>query len=379
MDGIVFNEGDTAGPLSGLAFVGKPAREEMSEEERAEVTVSGAEFGHRIASTAPGACLVITGRFDLGDGGRSVEEQVMDCCLDTFGYQEVRARDQERTVNVLLDSPGGSLDSAFKIVRYLRWYADEVNVYVPRQAKSASTLVALGADCVYLSPSGELGPLDTQIYDPRNPATPVSVLDCYQSVDFVRAFGVDTMSQALARLSADARGQVAFVDLLESATNFGIGAIEPMLRGVRALDMGAWGRSLQIGERYALLVLKTKMTEERAAEIAHRLVYGYTHHPYPIHYEEVLEIGLDAKIMAADLYTAAMEVVDKCRGSLADGSPSRETRSFIGFVTHEEPGREHAPVPDAERGAENGRSRAHARKSRSGTTGPDEALASARR
>ena len=44
-------------------------------------------------------------------------------CIDGFGYPG----EQIETINILLDSPGGSLDSAFKIVRYLTCYARELH------------------------------------------------------------------------------------------------------------------------------------------------------------------------------------------------------------------------------------------------------------
>ena len=124
------------------------------------------------------------------------------------------------------------------MVRFLTCYTRELNVHVPRRAKSASTLLALGANHIYLSQFGELGPLDTQIFDPRNPVAYVSALDCYQSVDYVRMFGVSAMSKALRQLSADTGGQVTLKDLLGTASDFATGAIGPMLTGVRALISG---------------------------------------------------------------------------------------------------------------------------------------------
>ena len=85
-----------------------------------------------------------------------------------------------------------------------------------------------------MSPFGELGPLDTQIHDPRDPGTDISALDCYQSVDYVREFGFGTMDKALGLLSDKTRGQIALGDLIDTASDFAIGAITPMLEGVRA-------------------------------------------------------------------------------------------------------------------------------------------------
>jgi Serine dehydrogenase proteinase len=244
----------------------------------------------------------------LGDDQKLAEIRVKDACLDVFGYP---GKHKVKTINILLDSPGGSLDSAFKIVRYLSCYAGELNVYVPRRAKSASTLLALGAARIYLSRFGELGPLDTQIFDPRNPVAYVSALDCYQSVDHVRQFGITTMSEARRQLSADVGVQASLADLLGTASAFATGAIEPMLRGVRALDFGAWGRSLKIGEMYARLLLREHHRKE-ADSIARRLVYDYTHHLFPIDYREARDIGLNVGLMGQETYQSGLKVLRLC-------------------------------------------------------------------
>ena len=105
-------------------------------------------------------------------------------------------------------------------------------------------------------------------------------------------FGVSAMSKALRQLSADTGGQVTLKDLLGTASDFATGAIGPMLTGVRALDFGAWGRSLKIGERYAQILLEDNHTRDEAGRIAERLVYSYTHHLFPIDYREACAIGL---------------------------------------------------------------------------------------
>lgn len=309
--------------------------EEMTAAEREAATSAGKLFAAAVTTETGGQqapCLAIIGQFPpLGDDQKLAEIRVRDACLDIFGYP---GADKMKTINILLDSPGGSLDSAFKIVRYLTCYADDLNVYVPRRAKSASTLLALGAARIYLSQFGELGPLDTQIFDPRNPVAYVSALDCYQSVDHVRQFGITAMNEARKQLSADIGVQAPLADLLGTASAFGTGAIEPMLRGVRALDFGAWGRSLKIGEMYARLLL-LKHHRKEADRIASRLVYDYTHHLFPIDYREARDIGLQVGLMGQETYQSGLKVLRLCGEKV-----------FIGWISQEK-AEEHADVEKA--------------------------------
>jgi Serine dehydrogenase proteinase len=265
-----------------------------------------------VESTEGNPCLVLTGRIiGAGDLGRSTEHRVQHRCEERFGFPKTPP---ENTINVILDSIGGPLDSAFRTVLYLSRYAETLNVYVPRRAKSASTLMAVGANAIFMSPFAELGPLDTQIRDPRNPADYMSALDCYQSVDYVRDFGFNTLSQALKHLAAVTQGKVTLVDSLNTAEEFAIGSITPMLTQTKSLDFGAWGRSLKIAERYAQLLLsrRPEVDQARAGKIASRLVYGYTHHLFPIDIIEAKDIGLNPKEMTAEQYASLVEIIKIC-------------------------------------------------------------------
>lgn len=68
-------------------------------------------------------------------------------------------------IDLLLNSPGGDIDTAEKIITLIRKRAEAapVRVIVPDFAKSAATLIALGANSVVMSHTSELGPIDPQV------------------------------------------------------------------------------------------------------------------------------------------------------------------------------------------------------------------------
>ena len=70
-----------------------------------------------------------------------------------------------RSVDLLLHTCGGDTDVAEKLMELLRGHvgAAELRVIVPEFAKSAGTLMVLGADRVVMSDMSELGPIDPQI------------------------------------------------------------------------------------------------------------------------------------------------------------------------------------------------------------------------
>lgn len=67
-------------------------------------------------------------------------------------------------LDVLLHTTGGSGDMAEKFVEMCRSHCRfELRVIVPNMAKSAGTLIALGADAILMGYCSELGPIDPQI------------------------------------------------------------------------------------------------------------------------------------------------------------------------------------------------------------------------
>ena len=69
------------------------------------------------------------------------------------------------TLEFLLHTPGGSGDAAEKLIRTVRGKVrqGQVHIIVPDFAKSAGTLMVLGADRVVMSDMSELGPIDPQM------------------------------------------------------------------------------------------------------------------------------------------------------------------------------------------------------------------------
>lgn len=70
-----------------------------------------------------------------------------------------------RSIDLLLQTPGGDLDAAEKIINVLRKKVGDgaFRVIVPDYAKSVGTLMALAADTIVMSDCSELGPIDPQV------------------------------------------------------------------------------------------------------------------------------------------------------------------------------------------------------------------------
>ena len=72
--------------------------------------------------------------------------------------------DSAEDLHLLLHSPGGDGEIAIRIVRAAQSRCKELTIIVPDQAKSAATLLSLGAHHIMMGPASDLGPVDPQFF-----------------------------------------------------------------------------------------------------------------------------------------------------------------------------------------------------------------------
>lgn len=91
----------------------------------------------------------------------------------------------DQDMHLLLNSPGGDGETAVRLVRSAQARCRELTVIVPDQAKSAATLLAIGAHHILMGPTSDLGPIDPQF--PVGSGVLVSAKDIIAAVDHAAA------------------------------------------------------------------------------------------------------------------------------------------------------------------------------------------------
>lgn len=128
-------------------------------------------------------------------------------------------------LDLMLNSPGGSGETAEKIVEMCRDHCrKEFRVIVPNYAKSAGTLISLGADRVVMGYLSELGPIDPQIL--------IAVSGVQQSVSgqsFIQAY--EALQEKVKEATTAGESPVGYLQSL-NATTMEPGFIEHCRRGV---------------------------------------------------------------------------------------------------------------------------------------------------
>jgi hypothetical protein len=169
-------------------------------------------------------------------------------------FESLTEHNSERKKDVLLIllSRGGNIEPAYQISKLCKSFAaNRFVVVVPREAKSAATLIALGADEIHMGQLGQLGPIDPQLGG-------------------LPALGV---AQALKTLAGLAQVYPGSSDMFARYLQMAV-TVEQIGYCDRISES-----ALQYAER--LLSTKPKLTSNANA-IAKRLVYEYKHHGFVI-------------------------------------------------------------------------------------------------
>ena len=98
---------------------------------------------------------------DLNKGRKGVEVDLMQD--DFYMIQDILRESDKETIDVYLETPGGSGETAEEIARFLHSKFKEVNFVIAGEAKSAGTILVMCADNIYMCSTGSLGPIDAQV------------------------------------------------------------------------------------------------------------------------------------------------------------------------------------------------------------------------
>jgi len=184
-------------------------------------------------------------------------------------YQALEDLNPDRKNNVLLImvSNGGQITPAYQISKLCReWSKEKFVAVVPREAKSAATLIALGADVVHMGPLGHLGPIDPMY-------------------NGVAGLAIKESIRTITKLTHEYPGSSEMW-------------AEVLYRDGQYQILGHYERTVEASVQYGQrLLISGKSDPERAAKIADHLVYGYKNHGFVIDKEEAREIFGEERVV----------------------------------------------------------------------------------
>ena len=204
-------------------------------------------------------------------------------------------------LDVIINSAGGDIHACFQIVQLLRMHSKKLNACVPLVAKSAATLLCVGADKIVLDELAQLGPLDTQISEKKKGGKEEynSALNPFKTLEQLQKFSIETLDIAVKMVIA--RSGMDLDDCIKHAINFVGVTTGPLFSRLDPQKLGEYTRALSVGTEYGNRLLrryKKDWNQEKRSQVVERLVHGYPSHDYIIDYVELQEIGFDVSLFS---------------------------------------------------------------------------------
>jgi hypothetical protein len=199
-----------------------------------------------------------------------------------------------QTLEILVHSPGGHADVAYRLAKFFRSHCERLHMLVPIYAQSAATLLCLNADKIIMGEFAHLGPIDVQISDElEHGKDQFSPLDEFKSLEFLREYATEFLDY-FSSVLAD-RGMSVKQALHDSIP--GVAEImRPLYTHVDPSKLGSYRRALAEGEEYAKRLLGS-VEREDGDDIAQQLVWKYPAHDFVIERDEARELGLPVEKM----------------------------------------------------------------------------------
>lgn len=190
--------------------------------------------------------------------------------LDEFGIETVIGELEKAKVDrayFLINSFGGSMDSAYKIARALRSSLKEIVTFVPHIAASGGTLFTLTGNTIVMGPMSNITPMDPQLYYNGNYISAMAGRRAFDRA--VKFFEKKTEDEA-------PYPHKAFAD-----------RIDPFI-------FTEWENSISTAHAYVKDILE-RVGYTNGEELSKSLLFGFPTHSYVITADQATRIGLSVK------------------------------------------------------------------------------------
>lgn len=185
-------------------------------------------------------------------------------------------------IDLFLHSYGGAIDTPYKVVMLIREFCKEFAVIVPFAAKSAASMLVLGADEVIMGPISELGPIDPLVKHPVYKDELIPVQAVWHCLDYLQRSIVNCADMEVAELM-----------------------VTPILNMLDPWLIGDYEKTIKASRQYANILLSRYMLKdnlEQVSIVSKALTEGYFSHGYPIGRLEAKEIGLNVTEAQGELW-----------------------------------------------------------------------------
>jgi len=244
----------------------------------------------------------------------AMQTQISHDAVDLFG-DHLDAIFPTKRISLILYTLGGNTMAAWNLVNMLRMFCDELEIIVPNKARSAGTLMCLGADKIVLTKQGTLGPIDPSLSGPLNPQIPGGAPDARASVSVEAVKGYIEMAK---KDFGVAEGPDMARVLIELSSK------------VHPLVLGAIFRSRSQIQFLAKELLKSQVKDaSKSKKIIDFLCSESGSHDYTINRREAKALGLEVETPSEGFYSLLRDWLGTVRAELELSVPF-DTNALLG-------------------------------------------------
>ena len=235
------------------------------------------EAANAVSESLDAAVFVYSGRIDPRGYGALLETMELS--------EEQRFRPNSL---LFLTTHGGYASQAYRIARLFQNTTNNFYLCVPAQCKSAGTLIALGANQIFLSPAAELGPLDVQLDRRDEIGERRSGMVVRTALEGLADETFSVFERAMLGIKIGSRQAISFDVASRVAATIATGVMAPVYAQIDPELLGSDLRDLAEAKSYGERLVKYGGNATR--EAVRQLVEDYPTHEFIIDREEATSI-----------------------------------------------------------------------------------------
>ncbi len=211
---------------------------------------------------------------------------------------------------VFLTTHGGQAGEAYRIARLLQNVTEKFYLCVPSICKSAGTLIALGANEIFMPSVSELGPLDVQLRRRDEIGQRRSGMVVRTALNGLAEETFRVFEQVMLRITVGSGQTISFDVASRVAATIATGVMSPVYAQVDPESLGNDLRDLSVATAYGERLVEHG--RNATMETVRQLVEDYPTHEFIIDSEEAKNLFKDVKSPTQEMN----EFINKCGEAL---------------------------------------------------------------